>query len=121
MGSVGTCRHTGRVLTDWAHTQQSIDDIITTALMTRVIRRPYGSNVPKLIDANMNEQALLALYVAIATALSVWEPRFELTDVGFDELSPDGRVLLRLVGDELPDGHKGDFTKRISRSWMIRL
>jgi len=121
MGSVGIDRRTGRVLRDWEHIQQSIEDIVTTTINTRVMRRRYGSNAPKIIDANMNDQALLAFYVTIATALTLWEPRFELTDVGFEALSPDGQVQLRLAGDELPDGHKGDRNTRIARSWGLTL
>jgi len=121
MGSSGIDRRTGKVLKDWAHIQQSIEDIVTTAINTRVMRRPYGSNSPKLVDANMNDQALLALYVTVATALALWEPRFELTDVGFDVLSPTGQVQLRLAGDELPDGHRGDKSTRIARSWGMTL
>lgn len=108
MASVGIDRRTGRVLTGWAHVVQSIEDILTTPVLTRVMRRAYGSDVPKLIDAPMNEASLLAVYVAIAEALDAWEPRYELKRVAFTRAGADGRAEIALVGVYYPDGHKGD-------------
>lgn len=108
MASVGIDRRTGRVLKGWAHVVQSIEDILTTPVLTRVMRRTYGSDVPKLIDAPMNEASLLAVYVAIAEALDAWEPRYELKRVAFTRAGADGRAEIALVGVYYPDGHKGD-------------
>lgn len=110
MGSVGIDRRTGQVLTDWAHVVQSIEDILTTPTLTRVMRRLYGSDVPKLVDAPMNEESLLALYVAMAEALEAWEPRYELRQIGFTAASADGSATILLTGVYYPDGHKGDRT-----------
>ena len=63
-----------------------------------------------LVDAPTNDATLLAYYSAAATALALWEPRFELTDIAFDAAGADGRVQLDLQGLYFPDGHKGDRT-----------
>ncbi len=110
MSSVGIDRRTGRRLTGWAHVVQSFEDILTTWQLTRIMRRTYGSDAPKLIDAPMNSSSLLALYVAIAEALDTWEPRYELKRVGFTAASADGSATIALVGLYYPDGHKGDRT-----------
>lgn len=73
---------TGRQLpSDVAHIQQSIADIITTPVGTRVMRRDYGSVLPELIDQPLNEKTILRLYAATAIAIMRWEPRFSLTAV----------------------------------------
>lgn len=110
MGSIGMDRRTGRRLTDWAHVVQSIEDVLTTPVLTRLMRRAYGSDVPKLVDAPMNTGSLLALYVAIAEALDAWEPRYELKRVGFSAAAADGSCTIDLSGVYYPNGHKGDRT-----------
>lgn len=110
MASVGIDRRTGQVLTGWAHVVQSIEDILTTPVLTRVMMRLYGSDAPKLIDAPMNTASLLALYVAIAEALDAWEPRYELKHIGYTAAGADGAATIALVGVYYPDGHKGDRT-----------
>ncbi len=44
---------TGRNLTGLDHLHQSIADILSTPIGTRVMRRDYGSRLPELIDAPM--------------------------------------------------------------------
>ena len=41
---------TGRAVADIEHLRQSISDILTTPMGTRIERRTYGSMVPDLID-----------------------------------------------------------------------
>lgn len=110
MGSIGLDRHTGGIVRDWDHVVQSIEDILTTPVLTRVMRRPYGSDVPKLVDAPMNTGSLLALYVAMAEALDRWEPRYDLKRIAFTEAGADGAATITLAGIYYPNGHKGDRT-----------
>jgi len=119
--SIGISRRTGKVLTDWAHVVQSIEDILTTRVLTRVMRREYGSETPKLIDAPMNDLSLLMFYVAAAEALDRWEPRFNLLEIYFVDVSAAGNTSLRLVGEYLPRGHLGDFTPADDTTLVLNL
>jgi hypothetical protein len=119
--SVGISRRTGKVLVDWEHVKQSIEDILTTRVGTRVMRREYGSDLPKLIDAPMNDHSLLMFYVATAEALDRWEPRFKLLEVYFVDASAAGNTTLRLVGQYLPRGHLGDTTPANDNTLVLDL
>ena len=119
--SVGLDRRTGRVLVDWAHVVQSIEDILTTRVLTRVMRRQYGSDWPRLIDSPMNEQTLLLFYVTAAESLDRWEPRFELLDIQFVDADASGTTTLRLVGNYLPRGHIGDRTPDTDTALVLDL
>ncbi len=100
---------TGGSVEGWDHVVQSILTVLSTRLNTRVFRREFGSEVPSLIDAPMNEAGILSLYVAVAEALGRWEPRFELTDVSVDA-SANGIVTMVLTGNYRPNAHRGDLS-----------
>jgi phage baseplate assembly protein W len=87
----------GTLLTGIAHLRQSITDILTTPIGTRVQRREYGSRLPRLVDAPINASTILEIYAATAEALAKWEPRFELKQTRIASASP-GRVELDLTG-----------------------
>lgn len=94
---------TGKRLGGVQHLRQSIRDILTTPIGSRVMRREYGSRLFQLIDAPMNRSTMLDLYAATAEALDRWEPRFKLTKVEAITAEP-GRIELDLTGEYLPDG-----------------
>ncbi len=93
----------GKRLGGIEHLRQSIRDILTTPIGSRVMRRDYGSRLFELIDAPLNRSTLLDLYAATAEALEKWEPRFELVSCKAVSASP-GHVELDLVGKYLIDG-----------------
>ncbi|WP_208531402.1 GPW/gp25 family protein, partial [Pseudomonas aeruginosa] len=64
--------HTGGAIDRLAHIRQSIVDILTTRIGTRVMRREYGSQLPELIDAPFNDTTRLQVYAATAMALMRW-------------------------------------------------
>ncbi|MCP3965628.1 MAG: phage baseplate protein, partial [Lentisphaerae bacterium] len=76
----GIDKTTGRYLSGLDHLKQSITDILTTPIGSRVMRREYGSRLPRLVDAPLNSSTLVDLYSATAEALQRWEPRFKLTE-----------------------------------------
>ena len=58
-------RNTGLSLSSEAdQIRQSIQDILTTPIGTRIMRREYGSLLPQLIDSPFNEITLLQLYAS---------------------------------------------------------
>lgn len=99
----GTNATTGKHLEGVSHLRQSITDILTTPMGTRVMRRDYGSRLYELVDAPLNNSTLLALYSATAEALQTWEPRFAIQQVATDSIE-EGKVTLSLTGEYLPDG-----------------
>ena len=66
----GMSRTTGAVLADIEHIAQSIADILTTPLGSRLARRTYGSRVFDLLDAPVNASTRVRLFAATATALA---------------------------------------------------
>ena len=104
MSMTGMDNTTGKPLDGLAHLRQSITDILTTPIGSRVMRRDYGSKLFTLIDAPMHPRGILRIYAAVATALEQWEPRLRLTRVRLNDASIDGRLSLTLEGEYLPDG-----------------
>lgn len=94
---------TGKSLSGVEHLRQSIRDILTTPIGSRVMRRDYGSRIFELIDAPMNRTTLLDLYAATGEALEKWEPRFKLQQVKAVSATP-GKVELDMVGLYVPEG-----------------
>ena len=88
-------RNTGRAVTGLEHLRQSVADILTTPVGSRVMRRDYGSLVPELIDQPDNEATQVRLFSAVAGALMRWEPRLRLSRVATarDAAQPGAAVL----------------------------
>lgn len=93
----GMSRTTGRRLDEVAHIRQSIADILTTPLGSRVMRRDYGSLLPELIDHPQNDATMLQLYAAAVTALITWEPRLRIRRIAYSMDGPTG--VLDLEGE----------------------
>lgn len=85
------------------HLRQSIRDILTTRIGTRVMREDYGSDVPNLVDRPMTPAFTVDVIAATAVALDRWEPRFRLEKTTIERVEP-GRVWLQVQGRYLPDG-----------------
>jgi len=100
---IGIDNQTGKALAGLDHLKQSIRDILTTPLGTRVMRRDYGSRLFELIDAPM-AGITIDIVAAVGEALDRWEPRFRLERVTLDAADETGRLALTLTGYYLPDG-----------------
>lgn len=94
----GMNNSTGAALSQREHLAQSIADILTTPLGSRIMRRDYGSLLPRLIDQPFNGGTRLQLYAATAIALMRWEPRIRLTRVQLSNANMAGAVVLDLEG-----------------------
>ncbi|WP_227671467.1 GPW/gp25 family protein [Psychrobacter sp. 72-O-c] len=93
MHASGMSRNSGALLNADEHLRQSIHDILTTPLGTRLMRREYGSLLPFLIDAPANDATRLRLMAATATALIRWEPRVKVS-----------KVTLAIINDGINSG-----------------
>ena len=51
----GLNRITGQPLSGYEHLKQSIADILTTPVGSRVMRPEYGSHLPRMVDLPVNE------------------------------------------------------------------
>ena len=100
---IGLDASTGKQLSGLAHLRQSVRDILTTPIGTRVMRRDYGSRLYRLVDAPMNDATRLDMMAATYEALETWEPRLKLERVNVEMPEPGG-VVVALEGQYLPTG-----------------
>ena len=73
--------------------QQSIEDIITTPIGSRVMRRTYGSLIFELLDQSINDALILKCYSAIYTAVSIWENRINISRIKASSVDGTGLVF----------------------------
>ncbi len=95
----------GKALDGLDHLYQSIRDILTTPIGTRVMRREYGSRLFDLIDRPTEPGLLIEVHAAVAEALDRWEPRFRLTFVSAT-FATAGQVSIDLRGVLLESGRE---------------
>src|SRR5690554_6450807 len=94
----GMDRTTGKPLDGIEHLRQSIADILTTPIGSRVMRREYGSLLPDLIDHPQNPALTVQLYAATCAALLRWEQRVRLSRVRIQQTGP-GRSVIDIEGE----------------------
>lgn len=107
----GMSSATGRAIEGVEHLAQSIADILTTPIGTRVMRRDYGSLLPELIDAPVNAGTRMRLFGATATALMRWEPRIRITRIGLTAGAGPGAFVLDLEGIRTDSVRANDYTR----------
>ncbi len=96
---IGMDATTGKFIDGDAHLAQSIGDILSTPIGTRVGRRDYGSALTELLDAPLTALLRLRVFAATAVALARWEPRLRLTRVGLVASAGDGSATLKIEGE----------------------
>ncbi|WP_249962230.1 GPW/gp25 family protein [Histophilus somni] len=110
LATQGMNRRTGELLSPkLAHIQQSLWDIFTTPIGTRIQRRAYGSHLFDLIDQPMTPPNRLRLVVALVDAAMRWEPRVVITWAKI-EVNTEGKILFHFhartkTGEEIR--HRG--------------
>lgn len=93
----GTDANTGKAISGIDSLRQRIRDVVLTPLLSRVQRRNYGSCVPSLIDAPINQLNLAQIYYGVAIAVTQWIPDFNLQQVTCTNVNP-GQLTLSLAG-----------------------
>lgn len=102
---------TGGVIDGADHLGQSIGDILTTPLNSRVMRRDYGSLLPELIDAPFNDATRTLLYGATAEALMRWEPRIRIKQMALALGDTPGHFVLDIEGERTDVTQGNSYTR----------
>lgn len=90
-------RYSGKNILDNQHLRNSIIDILTTPLGSRVMLRDYGTKLFQLIDHPVNRDFIVELYSTIHLALDKWEPRLIIDRIKVDvSLWNQGKISLDL-------------------------
>jgi phage baseplate assembly protein W len=97
---IGMDRQTGKPLSGAAHIAQSIADILTTPVGSRIMRRTYGSRLADLADMPINPKTLLLFAAASAGAIRRWEPRVKLKRVAFS-VAATGQLSVAITATRL--------------------
>ena len=95
--------NTGRSIEDMEHLRQSITNILSTPIGSRIMRRDYGSRLFKRLDAPLTGELLAEIYADVVEALFSYEPRFEVTNVSVVSMA-DGHLILDVTGKYLVTG-----------------
>ena len=98
-GLAGMSATTGRAIDGAAHLAQSVGDILSTPIGTRVMRREYGSMLPLLLDQPLNQATRLLVFAATAIALARWEPRIRIKRVTMGGDHASGAATIDLEGE----------------------
>lgn len=92
---IGLSNLSGEAIAGEAHLRQSIRDILTTPIGSRVMNRTYGSRIPRLLDRPISKALVADIVAATAEALARWEPRINLKRVQVYEIEA-GRITADL-------------------------
>lgn len=114
----GVDRDTRLPIGGWAEVERSVRTILTTPRGSRLMRREFGCDLVRLLDAPMNEATIVDAIVAIVDALrprvvngnQYGEPRVDVVNVSIFEARA-GHLGVDLVMLYYPRGHLGDFSR----------
>lgn len=90
-------RQSGTELSEIDHIRQSIEDIISTPIGSRLMRRDYGTQVANLLDQPTSEALYLKCYSTIYSSILRWEPRVQINQLYISEVN-EGQTVLNLEG-----------------------
>ena len=103
---IGMNAQTGEPIEGVVHLEQSIRDILTAPIGSRVMRRDYGSRVIDLVDRPLSGSTIAEIQAAISMALTSQEPRIRLTKFQVDHSNDD-------LGSGVDDASQGKIAVRI--------
>ncbi|EPQ8291109.1 GPW/gp25 family protein [Campylobacter jejuni] len=82
--------------------EESIKDILTTPLGSRVMRPDYGSLLYTLIDRKIDDDFRVKLTRYTAEAISKWEKRVKLKGVRLNKMQ-EGKLSITLLFEDYKD------------------
>ena len=118
----GLNRETFQPLGNFDHALQSVEVIVSTRLMSRVMRRHFGAGLVELLGRLMTSNLFAAFAQLLATAIDLWEPRFRVRRVTVDgevDAIRRGQAGISIEVDWRPGALLGDF--RVERVEQFRL
>lgn len=90
-------RYNGAELTELEHIRQSLEDIATTPIGSRLMRREYGTLLASLMDQPIGQALYLKIYSTLYSAYVRWEDRIEISQISVAELNK-GQLILDVIG-----------------------
>jgi len=112
---LGMNAQTGEPMDGLAHLRQSVRDILSTPVGSRVMRRDYGSRLFELLDRPMNQELIADIQAVVVMALSLQEPRIRLSNVKVRMTeagaqgrhdAAHGRIMIDIEGYYYADGER---------------
>ncbi len=109
----GMSRQTGLHIDQSSHILQSVRDILTTPIGSRVMRRDYGSLLPFLIDSPINSFFIMQLRASVIHALMRWETRVTPTRIELvtDDSTSQGLASLMIE-------YRYVISKKVERTYL---
>ena len=107
---IGMDRTTGKPIAGADHLVQSIDDILSTPVGTRIGRRDYGSLVPRQLDQPNNPAGRLRVIAAAALALMRQEGRARIPRIALSPGTEPHQVVLTVTGRRTDSAGNPAFT-----------
>lgn len=109
-GTIGMNAATGKDIAGPARLRQSITDVLTTPIGSRVGRRDYGSLLPELISQPMNGAGVQRLYAATALAIARHERSAKVRKIALGQ-DAVGAFEVKLLIEDTSDSAQ---TKRLN-------
>jgi phage baseplate assembly protein W len=94
----GMSATTGKAIEGADHLAQSICDILSTPLGSRVMLRDYGSLLFDLVDQPLNAATAMLMRAATALALRRWEPRLRISRIALSGSPAAGSLAITVTG-----------------------
>ncbi|MEX8549587.1 GPW/gp25 family protein [Salmonella enterica] len=104
----GMNRSTGEVLAGTDHIRQSIVDILTTPLGTRVMLPEYGCNLYNLVDNPTDPGLSMKIIMTSAGALAKWEPRIRVDSVNVTAIDV-GKITILIIATDVETRRRLEF------------
>lgn len=114
MTSYGIDRFTGRPLSGWEHTLQSVDVIFETEIGERIMLEHFGGGLRRLLGRKLTPGILALASAIFALAITIWEPRLRVVRVRVAPSVEEFRAgVVTFVMEVVyrPKGHLGDLTE----------
>ncbi len=105
---LGMDRNTGKLLSGTDHIRQSIVDILTTPLGTRVMLPEYGSKLFDLVDNLTDPSLAMRIIMESAGAIARWEPRVRIDRINV--LAVDiGKITILIIATDIETQQRLEF------------